>query len=100
MTFETTLHNLGVEKAKLLQENAVNRLSVGIQTFSNRGRKMLNRTFSKEEAVQRLQDLRKAFHGLLCIDIIYNYPEQSDEEVLEVFESPPIWEWIASVFIL
>lgn len=44
---------------------------------------MLNRTFSKEEAVQRLQDLRKAFHGLLCIDIIYNYPEQSDEEVLE-----------------
>ena len=37
MTFETTLHNLGVEKAKLLQENAVNRLSVGIQTFSNRG---------------------------------------------------------------
>lgn len=83
MTFETTLHNLGVEKAKLLQENAVNRLSVGIQTFSNRGRKMLNRTFSKEEAVQRLQDLRKAFHGLLCIDIIYNYPEQSDEEVLE-----------------
>lgn len=83
MTFETTLHNLGVEKAKLLQDHGVNRLSVGIQTFSDRGRKILNRSFPKEESIQKLKELRKAFHGLLCIDIIYNYPEQSDEEVLE-----------------
>ncbi|WP_337742583.1 coproporphyrinogen-III oxidase family protein [Fusobacterium gonidiaformans] len=83
MTFETTLHNLSVEKAKLLQANGVNRLSVGIQTFSDRGRKILNRSFGKKEAFQRLKALREAFHGLLCIDIIYNYPEQSDEEVLE-----------------
>src|SRR3712207_3505840 len=67
----------------LLQANGVNRLSVGIQTFSDRGRNILNRTFPKKETIQRLQDLRKAFHGLLCIDIIYNYPAQSDQEVLE-----------------
>lgn len=40
MTFETTLHNLSFEKLKVMEENGVNRISVGIQTFSNRGRKL------------------------------------------------------------
>lgn len=83
MTFETTLHNLEIEKAKLLQKYGVNRISVGIQTFSSRGRKLLNRTFSKEEVISKLKELRDIFQGALCIDIIYNYPEQTEEEVLE-----------------
>ena len=33
-TFETTLHNLNDRKIQILQENGVNRLSIGIQSFS------------------------------------------------------------------
>lgn len=83
MTFETTLHNLSFEKLKVMEENGVNRISVGIQTFSNRGRKLLNRTYDKDYVVERLKEIKKRFSGLVCIDIIYNYANQTNEEVLQ-----------------
>lgn len=82
-TFETTLHNLPLSKVKILEKYGVNRLSVGIQTFNENGRKTLNRTFSKKETISRLKTLKENFNGLVCIDIIYNYPNQSEEDVLE-----------------
>jgi len=82
-TLETTLHNLNQKKIKILEKGGVNRLSVGIQTFSDRGRKILNRTFSKEETVKRLRNLKESFSGMVCTDIIYNYPDETVEEVLE-----------------
>ncbi|MCI7680723.1 MAG: coproporphyrinogen III oxidase family protein [Fusobacterium necrophorum] len=82
-TFETTLHNLSQEKIALLEKYGVNRLSIGIQTFSTRGRKILNRSFPKEIVLKRLHEIHHSFHGTLCIDIIYNYPQQTIEELLE-----------------
>ena len=82
-TLETTLHNLSGEKIKLFNEVGVNRLSVGIQTFSERGRKFLNRTFDKNGAIERVKNLREKFNGFVCSDIIYNYENQTPEEVLE-----------------
>lgn len=82
-TFETTLHNLNKNKIKVLEKYGVNRLSVGIQSFAKRGRDVLNRTFTKEETIKRLKDLKQSFNGLVCIDIIYNYPNQTVEEVIE-----------------
>ena len=83
MTFETTLHNLSFEKLEIMEKYGVNRISVGIQTFSNRGRKLLNRTYDKNYVVERLKEIKKRFSGLICIDIIYNYADQTDEEILE-----------------
>ncbi|MDO4691144.1 MAG: coproporphyrinogen-III oxidase family protein [Fusobacterium sp.] len=83
MTFETTLHNLSLDKVEILNKYGVNRISVGIQTFSDRGRKYLNRTYDKTYAVKRLKEIKEKFNGLICIDIIYNYPNQTDEEILE-----------------
>ncbi|MCI6153154.1 MAG: coproporphyrinogen III oxidase family protein [Fusobacterium perfoetens] len=82
-TFETTLHNLTPKKIEILQNYGVNRLSIGIQTFSNRGRKILNRTYEKDEIIKRLKFLRENFSGLICIDIIYNYPNETLEEIEE-----------------
>ncbi|WP_022820149.1 radical SAM protein [Fusobacterium russii] len=86
MTFETTLHNLSLDKVEILNKYGVNRISVGIQTFSDRGRKYLNRTYDKNYAVKRLKEIKEKFNGLICIDIIYNYPNQTDEEILEDIE--------------
>lgn len=82
-TFETTLHNLTINKIKILEKYGVNRLSVGIQSFVQKGRETLNRTFNKEQTIKKLAELKEQFNGLVCIDIIYNYPNQSVEEVLE-----------------
>ena len=82
-TLESTLHNLSDEKLEVLKKNGVNRLSIGIQSFSNRGREILNRTYDKDAAVKRLSEIKRNFSGLVCIDIIYNYPDQTLEEVRE-----------------
>ena len=82
-TLETTLHNLNLNKIKILEKYGVNRLSVGIQSFAEKGRNMLNRTFIKEETIKRLKELKENFSGMVCTDIIYNYPEETVEEVME-----------------
>mgnify|MGYP002744848875 FL=1 len=33
--------------------------------------------------MERLKEIKKRFSGLICIDIIYNYANQTDEEILE-----------------
>lgn len=83
MTFETTIHNLNSEKLELFNKYGVNRISIGVQTFSDRGRKYLNRTYGKEYIVKKIQEIKQIFSGLVCIDIIYNYPNQTNEEILE-----------------
>lgn len=82
-TLETTLHNLNDEKIEILNRYGVNRLSIGIQSFSEIGRKFYNRTYGKEEAIKRLEELKEKFDGEVCIDIIYNYPDQTIEDVIE-----------------
>ncbi|MDR2314037.1 MAG: radical SAM protein [Spirochaetaceae bacterium] len=81
ITVETTQNNLGLKKASALAELGVNRFSVGIQTFADRGRKVLGRTYSEEKALEELCALRAAFTGVLGIDIIYSYPDQTLEEL-------------------
>ncbi len=82
-TFETTLHNLNEEKLEVMMKYGVNRLSVGIQTFSDRGRVFYNRTYGKEEVKERLRKLKEFFKGEVCVDIIYNFPDQTVAEVIE-----------------
>lgn len=83
ITFESTIHNLSLEKLKIMEKYGVNRISIGVQTFSNRGRKLLNRTYEKETVIKKLKEIKDNFNGLLCIDIIYNYPGETLEEVEE-----------------
>jgi oxygen-independent coproporphyrinogen-3 oxidase len=81
ITVESTLHNLDLEKAAALETAGVNRFSIGIQTFSERGRKLLGRSGGSEATLRSLADLRAAFGGILGLDLIYSYPGQSLEEI-------------------
>ncbi|MDX8335463.1 radical SAM protein [Candidatus Cetobacterium colombiensis] len=82
-TLETTLHNLNDQKIDMMNKYGVNRLSVGIQSFSDEGRKFYNRTYSKTETIEKLIQLKEKFNGEVCIDIIYNYPTQRVEDAIE-----------------
>lgn len=81
-TFESTLHNLDAEKVRLLEHAGVNRLSIGVQTFSERGRRLLGRSGDGAFAARRLEMIRAEFSGTLGVDIIYSYPNESIEEVI------------------
>lgn len=80
---ETTLHNLSKETIETFNALGVRRISIGIQTFSDRGRRVLNRKYSKSETIDLLKAIKKTFKGMVCIDIIYNYPDQTLEELNE-----------------
>ena len=82
-SLETTLHNLNLSKVRLLESLGVNRFSIGVQTFSDKGRKLLNRVHDKKGAIEHLKMIRQNFSGMVCTDIIFNYPEQTIDEVLE-----------------
>jgi oxygen-independent coproporphyrinogen-3 oxidase len=81
ISVESTLHNLSLEKAAVLERGGVNRFSIGIQTFSDRGRETLGRTGDGTKALDQLRAFRAAFGGILCLDIIYSYPGEKPEEV-------------------
>jgi oxygen-independent coproporphyrinogen-3 oxidase len=80
ITLESTQHNLPAAKAAALEAEGVTRFSIGVQTFSDRGRKILGRTFDGKRAADELKALRAAFSGVLGIDLIYSYPDQTREE--------------------
>ena len=50
-TFECNVDSLDYDKLKLLYDNGVNRLSVGIQTFNNDILKVLNRKHTKNDII-------------------------------------------------
>ncbi len=79
---ESTLHNLDLEKLAMMEAVGFNRLSVGIQTFGDRGRLLLSRTGDSAYALEKLTAIRKAFAKTLAIDIIYNYSDETLEEVV------------------
>lgn len=82
-TFETTLHNLTMEKLEIMKKYGVNRLSIGVQSFNEEGRKFYNRTYGKIEVINRIRKIRENFDGSICSDIIYNYPGEKIEDVRE-----------------
>ncbi len=82
-TIETTIHNATDEKLELMRRAGVNRVSIGVQTFSDSGRKLLGRTGTGEYVRRRLKAMRKRFEGTIGIDVIYSYPDQTIEEIDE-----------------
>ena len=79
ITIETTLHNLTNEHINIFKKYNINRLSIGIQTFQDEGRKFFNRTYTKQKTIEKLKNIRETFNGCLSIDKIYNYPNETLE---------------------
>ncbi len=83
ISVESTLHNLSPEKLSVLEAQGVNRLSIGIQTFNSTGRRTLGRSGTRDYSIQSIQKIRENFKGILGVDIIYSYPGQSEEALIQ-----------------
>ena len=80
-TIETTVTELDEEKIQALVAHGINRFSVGVQTFDDEGRKKMGRIGDGETAYSRLKQL-KAYKGItVSMDLIYNYPKQTMENL-------------------
>ncbi len=82
-TIETTVTQLTEDKIAMFEEEGVNRFSVGVQTFHEEGRRMMNRTGGGQQAYEKLQYLKKADFAIVSMDLIYNYPGQTRKDLEE-----------------
>lgn len=79
MTLEANPDDLTPEKLSELKSAGVNRLSIGIQSFDDSVLKFLNRAHSGREALDCVENARKAGIYNLSIDLIYSIPGQEEE---------------------
>lgn len=80
-TIETTVTELTDEKMEALIKHGVNRFSVGVQTFDDAGRKQMGRIGTGEAAFEKLRKLKSYKDVIVSMDLIYNYPEQTMEDL-------------------
>ncbi|WP_160317197.1 coproporphyrinogen-III oxidase family protein [Oxobacter pfennigii] len=81
ITVETSITELTEDKSDMFLKEGVNRLSIGVQTFCDRGRKLLGRRGSGEDAVSKISKLRHEGFENVSMDLIYNYPGQTEQEL-------------------
>ncbi len=87
ISLETTITELDKEKIDMLYEEGANRFSIGVQTFSNKGRKTLGRIGDRNTVIKKINQLLDTGFRNVNIDIIYNYPEQTIEDIYNDIEN-------------
>lgn len=85
-TMESSPETLDREKLKLLLENGVNRLSIGIQTFDDDILKLVLRRHNSNEAIAAYNLAREVGFENLNIDIIKGFPDMTPEKLLKDLE--------------
>jgi oxygen-independent coproporphyrinogen-3 oxidase len=85
ITVEGSTHNFDREKLEKVLEKGANRVSYGIQTFNDALRKTLDLQDDAEGAIRALKWARRAGFAERDIDLIYNLPGQSVQDVEEDF---------------
>lgn len=80
-TFECNIENITKDKLKLLYNNGVNRLSMGIQTFNEKYLNFLNRKHTKEQIIENIKLAKEIGFKNINIDLIYGLPNQTLEDL-------------------
>ena len=75
-TFECNIEDITQEKLEILKNNKVNRLSIGVQSFSKKILDYLGRNYNEELIIKNI-NLCKKFFNNINIDLIYAVPNQT-----------------------
>lgn len=76
-TFECNIENITEEKLKLLFQNGVNRLSIGVETFNPSFLSYLNRHHKNEDVFEKIAIAKKIGFKNINIDLIYALKNQT-----------------------
>lgn len=83
ITLEANPDDLTAEKLAQLQQTPINRLSIGIQSFSEADLKYMNRAHNAAEASRCIELAQAAGFNNLTIDLIYGSPTMSHAQWAE-----------------
>lgn len=89
-TFECNIDDLNKEKLELLNDNGVNRLSIGIQSFNQDNLILLNRKHDYNDVKSKIDLANSIGFKNINIDLIYAIPNQTIETLkqdLDLFTS-------------
>ena len=79
ITLEANPDDLSLQKLTNLKASGINRLSIGIQSFSDVYLKLMNRLHTAEESWQSFHNARQAGFDNISIDLIYAVPAETHE---------------------
>ena len=80
VTMECNPDDLTPEYVGQLRKLPVNRISMGIQSFSDKRLRFLHRRHNAEQATEAVSRLRKAGFGNISIDLMFSFPGETLEE--------------------
>jgi oxygen-independent coproporphyrinogen-3 oxidase len=87
ITIEAHPATMNIADLRELQRNGINRISMGVQSFSDEYLKLLGRNHTVKEAIAAFGTARKAGFDNIGIDLIYALPDQSFEGWKETLQS-------------
>ena len=83
VTVECNPDSTSFNALKLLREEGVNRLSIGVQATDNNLLKLIGRRHNFQQAQQTYQNARKAGFDNISLDLIYGLPSQTKSDWAE-----------------
>ena len=83
LTIEANPGDLDVDKIAILKNSAVNRVSLGVQTFDDKMLKKIGRSHLEKDIYENIDRLKLAGFDNISIDLIYALPGQTMDQVKE-----------------
>ncbi len=80
ITMEANPDDLSLSKIQSIRQLGYNRLSMGIQSFSEPDLRLMNRRHSVDQAIRSVEWAKSAGFDNISIDLIYGLPNQTPEE--------------------
>lgn len=81
IAIETSPADLNDKKLRMLQQNGVNSLSIGIQSLNEESLKTIGRTYTTKTAHQSLEKLTTTDFDTINIDMMFALPKQSQNDL-------------------
>lgn len=82
-TIEANPGDLTVDKIEVLKKSAVNRVSLGVQTFDDKHLRQIGRSHNQAQIYESINSLKSAGFHNISIDLIYALPGQTMDQVKE-----------------
>lgn len=82
-TIEANPGDLTPDKIAVMQKSAVNRVSLGVQTFNDKHLKQIGRSHNEAQIYSTIDSLKAAGFHNISIDLIYALPGQTLDQVKE-----------------
>lgn len=82
-TIEANPGDLTPDKIAVLEKSAVNRISLGVQTFNDKQLKRIGRSHNEAQIYESIDSLKRAGFDNISIDLIYALPGQTMADVKE-----------------